>query len=181
MKFNKNQLQKYRQQALTIDETLDLAAMAQARFENTILALSPLQVTGQIRYVDHDDLLLHAHIVGQVTVPSSRSLAPVELAVDMTIDERYIEEAARLDDFEETDAVFVLENDTLNVDEAILDNIVAALPLQILTPEEIENETLPAGKDWHVISEEAFENEKKAAADQQLDPRLAKLDDFFKE
>lgn len=181
MKFNKNQLQKYRQQALPLDDDLDLTPLAQTRFADSILALSLLHVTGQIRYADHDDLLLHAHVTGQVTVPSSRSLAPVVREIDMVIDERYIEEEARLDDFEETDAVFVLENDTLNVDEAVLDNIVAELPLQILTPEEQENETLPSGKDWHVISEATFENEKKSAEAEQLDPRFAKLDDFFKE
>ena len=181
MKYHKNQLQKFRQNALTFDEDLTLETLAKTRFPDTILALSPLHVTGQIKYTDQDDLLLNAHVTGEVTVPSSRSLAPVVRPVDLVIEERYVEDEKRLADFEETDPVFVLENDTLNVDEAVLDNIVAELPLQILTAEELENDVLPSGQDWHVISESTYENEKKAPETEQLDPRLAKLDDFFKE
>lgn len=181
MKYNKNQLQKYHQAPLQFNETLDLEAIAKQRFPETILALSSLTVDGTIRYDEADDLLLHVTVTGQITVPSSRSLEPVLLDVDLTIDELYIDNEKHLEDFEETEAVFVLENDTLNVDEAILDNIVANLPLQILTANELENDVLPSGQDWHVISEETFENEKKQAPKPPLDPRLAKLDDFFKE
>ncbi|CAM3143589.1 DUF177 domain-containing protein [Leuconostoc rapi] len=180
MKFNKNQLQKYRQNPLNLDTTLELEAVAKERFPTTVLALSGLHVIGRIRYDENDDILLQAKVTGNITVPSSRSLAPVIREIDLNFDERYIEDDKRLADFEETEPVFVLENDTLNVDEAILDNVIAELPLQILTPEEIESDQLPAGKDWHVISEKAFENEKKKADKIDLDPRMAKLDDFFK-
>ncbi|WP_220741097.1 YceD family protein [Leuconostoc miyukkimchii] len=181
MKYNKNQLQKYRQNALTFDEELNIENIAKERFPRTVLALSPLQVKGSIRYEDNDDLNLQMTVEGQITVPSSRSLTPVIHHVDLIIDERYIEDAQRLENFEETEPVFVLENETLDIDKAILDSIIAELPLQILTPEERDNETLPSGNDWHVISEETFENEKKSESKADLDPRLAKLDDFFKE
>jgi len=180
MKYNKNQLQKYRQNALKIDTTLDLETLAKERFPTTVLALSNLHVIGSICYDENEDILLKAKVTGQITVPSSRSLAPVIREIDLNFDERYIENDKRLVDFEETDPVFVLENDTLNVDEAILDNVIAELPLQILTPEEVESDQLPSGKDWHVISEQAFENEKKKADKIDLDSRMAKLDDFFK-
>ena len=181
MKYNKNQLQKFRQSSLEFDEVLELTSRAKERFPKTILGLTPLNVKGFIRYYDNDDLLLHIQVTGKVTVPSSRSLAPVLRDIDMTFDERYIEDETRLTEFEETEAVFVLESDTLDVDTAILDNIVASLPLQILTAEEKASDTLPSGNDWHVISEETVENEKKAKKEAELDPRLAKLDDFFKE
>lgn len=181
MKYNKNQLQKYRQNALTFDEKLNLEENAKKRFPTTVLALSLVQVKGYIRYYDNEDLSLHAEITGKITVPSSRSLLPVVRDINLIIDERYIEDEQRLKDFDETEAVFVLENDTLDVDEAILDNIIAELPLQILTTAEIADDKLPSGKDWHVVSEETFENEKKDDNNSNFDPRFAKLDDFFKE
>lgn len=180
MKYNKNQLQKYRQNALNLDTILELETVAKERFPKTVIALSSLHVIGHISYDEHDDILLQISVIGQITVPSSRSLAPVVRDIDLNFNERYIEDSKRLADFEETDPVFVLENDTLNVDEAILDNIIAELPLQILTPEEVESDQLPSGQDWHVISEQTFENEKKKADEIALDPRMAKLDDFFK-
>ncbi|GMA70233.1 hypothetical protein GCM10025879_14790 [Leuconostoc litchii] len=181
MKYAKNQLLKYRQKPLTFNESLDLETEAKNRFPQSVLALSTLQVHGSVSYLDNDDVTLHAHITGEITVPSSRSLDPVVVPVDLTFDELYIDDEQRLKDFEETEAVFVLENDTLNVDEAILDNIVASLPLQILTPEEITEDILPSGKDWHVISQETYENEKMIENEAEIDTRLAKLDDFFKE
>ncbi|MBZ6009487.1 DUF177 domain-containing protein [Leuconostoc gelidum] len=181
MKYNKNQLQKYRQNALTFYEELNLEDNAKKRFPTTVLALSLVQVKGHIRYYDNEDLSLHAEITGKITVPSSRSLLPVIRDINLIIDERYIEDEQRLKDFDETEAVFVLENDTLDVDEAILDNIIAELPLQILTTAEIADDKLPSGKDWHVVSEETFENEKKDDNNSNFDPRFAKLDDFFKE
>ena len=103
------------------------------------------------------------------------------MPINLAFSELYIEDESRLKDFEETEAVFVLENDSLNVDDAILDNIIATLPLQILTPEEETGDNLPSGKDWHVISQEAYENEKMIEEEPKIDPRLSKLDDFFKE
>lgn len=66
MKYHKNQLQKFRQNALTFDEDLTLETLAKTRFPDTILALSPLHVTGQIKYTDQDDLLLNAHVTGKL-------------------------------------------------------------------------------------------------------------------
>lgn len=181
MKYAKNQLLKYRQKPLVLAEQLNLEAIAKQRFPETVLALSPLEVAGQVSYLDNDDIILTMTVIGTITVPSSRSLEAVTLPVEVTIDERYIEDATRLSDFEETEAVFLLENDVLNVDDAILDNIIANLPLQILTAEEKDSDILPSGKDWHVISEETYKNEKMSDNGVKLDPRLAKLDDFFKE
>jgi len=55
MKYNKNQLQKYRQNALDFNEKLDLEDNAKKRFPNTVLALSLLEVKGNIRYYDNED------------------------------------------------------------------------------------------------------------------------------
>ncbi|ETI99325.1 MAG: hypothetical protein Q611_LSC00308G0001, partial [Leuconostoc sp. DORA_2] len=56
MKYNKNQLQKFRQSSLEFDEVLELASLAKERFPKTILGLTPLNVKGFIRYYDNDDL-----------------------------------------------------------------------------------------------------------------------------
>ncbi|WP_273714696.1 YceD family protein [Leuconostoc mesenteroides] len=181
MKYAKNQLLKYRQSPLIIEETSNLEEQAKSRFSETVLALSPLEVTGSINYLDNDDITLDVNVLGNITVPSSRSLDPVVVPINLAFSELYIEDESRLKDFEETEAVFVLENDSLNVDDAILDNIIATLPLQILTPEEETGDNLPSGKDWHVISQEAYENEKMIEDEPKIDPRLSKLDDFFKE
>lgn len=182
MKFAKRQIQKYHDEPLSFKEDISLEDVAKKRFPKNVLALSQLTVTGEVSYSPENDVLFNATVKGKITVPSSRSLLPVELPLDLMINERYVEKEERLEHFEETEAVFLLENDMLDVDQSVLDNIMASLPLQILTDEEKQSDDLPAGKDWVVVSEDDFEKESSAEKDsEKLDPRLAKLDDFFKE
>lgn len=185
MKWAKAQLNKYRHEPLTFETTLNLTQEARERFPDMILDLSALAVNGWVRLIEHDDILLHAQVTGEVTVPSSRSLTPVVLPVDLTIDEQYLEDETRLAEFEETDAVFVLDNNTLVLDDSVLENLVASLPLQVLTPDEAASDAaLPSGQDWVVLSEtaaQAAQRQAQEAEDNTLDPRLAALDDFFLE
>lgn len=185
MKWAKAQLNKYRHEPLTFETTLDLADVARERFSDMILDVSALQVNGWVRLIEHDDVLLHATVTGDVTVPSSRSLTPVVLPVDLTIDEQYLDDEARLVEFDETDAVFLLENNTVVLDDSVLENLVASLPLQILTPAEAQSDAdLPSGQDWTVLSETDAQAAQRLAQEDEkaaLDPRLAALDDFFLE
>ncbi|GAP01655.1 metal-binding protein [Fructobacillus fructosus] len=188
MKFPRQQLQKYRNEPLHFEETLDLNPAIQERFSDLILSAKPVKVTGTIQMDDQDDYLLIASFHADLTLPSSRSLSPVEWATDLAIHETYVEDPKKINRFEEDEAVFPLVNNAVDLSQAVLDNIVSALPLQVLTPEEEAGAPLPEGKDWQVISEADFMQEhpveasegENAENDAKLDPRLAKLDDFFK-
>ena len=98
MKYAKNQLLKYRQSPLIIEETLNLEEQAKGRFSETVLALSPLEVTGSINYLDNDDITLDVNVLGNITVPSSRSLDPVVVPINLAFSELYIEDESRLKD-----------------------------------------------------------------------------------
>ena len=100
MKFAKNQLLKYRQKPMLLAEQINLEPIAKERFPETVLALSPLEVAGQISYLGNEDIILKVTVKGTITVPSSRSLDAVELPIDVTFEERYIEEVTRLSEFE---------------------------------------------------------------------------------
>ncbi len=60
----------------------------------------------------------------------------------------------------------------------IEDNILLQIPMQVLTKAEQQDDaTMPNGGDWNVISEGEL---KKMQKDEDgVDPRLAKLKDFF--
>ena len=81
--------------------------------------------------------------------------------------------------FEDTDVVMVLPNDILDLDNAICDNILLQIPMQVLTAtEQSSDESMPSGNDWSVVSESQL---KKSRKDEDgVDPRLSKLKDFFK-
>lgn len=189
MKFPKQQLQKYRNEALKFEETLDLNELIKERFSDLIISAKPVKVTGTVQMDDQDDYLLIASFHADLILPSSRSLEPVPWSTDMAIQETYVEDPKRIEKFDEGEPVFPLVNNAVDLDAAVLDNLVAALPSQVLTEEEAAGAPLPEGKDWQVISEaefmqehpeEAAEGDQAAEKDAKLDPRLAKLDEFFK-
>ncbi|MBS9337821.1 YceD family protein [Fructobacillus parabroussonetiae] len=189
MKFLKQQLKKHRNEPLQFEETLDLNPLIQERFSDLILTAEPVKVSGTVAVDDQDDYQLQATFHADLTLPSSRSLAPVSWAADLTIEETYVEDPKKIEQFEEDAAVFPLVENAIDLDQAVLDNLVSALPFQVLTEDEKAGAPLPEGKDWQVISEaeflqehpkEAAEGDEAAEAETVLDPRLAKLDEFFK-
>ena len=67
----------------------------------------------------------------------------------------------------EENLVLILDGDTINLDESILDNILLNIPLRVLTPEEESGQISLSGNDWEVLSEEDFaalQQEKKEAS-----------------
>ncbi|WEV54174.1 DUF177 domain-containing protein [Leuconostocaceae bacterium ESL0723] len=178
MKFARPAVLKHRQTPIVIDENIDLKAVVAQRFSDVILSLGQLHLQGELRALENDDIRLTLQVTGEVTVPSSRSLAPVKLPVDMDLAETYVTTEKHLEDFEDNEAVFLLENDVIDVDEVILENLVASLPTQVLTQAEAEEDQYPTGNGWQVISQDDYEVAEKDE-EPALDPRLQKLDQFF--
>ncbi|QBO35452.1 DUF177 domain-containing protein [Periweissella cryptocerci] len=177
MKWSLLELRKYKEEALQITETLDLKEDVLKRFPEFILDVTPVEVQGFLEY-RNEDVYIHAHVTGQMVVPSSRSLKPVDLPLDFDIDETYTSDESHLDRYEITDSVILLDNDVLNFDEAVEEYLLLQIPLQILAEDEDEDDIkLPSGHDWEVVTEQQLEAQK--AETTTIDPRLAKLKDLF--
>ncbi|MDF7637692.1 YceD family protein [Leuconostocaceae bacterium ESL0958] len=183
MKFAKAQLRKYQQSPLQLDEQLDLNPAIQERFADLIDQAKAVHLQGSLQMSEKEEIVLLARVQADLILPSARSLAPVPYALDFQIAETYTDDPAQLQDAAADDNVFLLEDGRLDLDRVVLDNLVAALPSQVLTAEEAAgDQPLPAGQDWQVISEDqeaALVEEKEA--EKPLDDRFAKLDDFFQE
>lgn len=172
MKWSIGELRRYKDEPLTFSETLDVEAALKQR-DSEILAVTPVQVEGLLT-VDGMEYLLHYRLKTTVTVPSSRSLEPVDLPLDIAVDEVFMtrEQWASLEESEEE--IIVLENELIDLANSVEDNILLAIPLQVLTEAERNATELPKGHDWEVITEDDFiqqQSESKPA----IDPRLAKL------
>lgn len=89
MKWALSDLHRYQDEPLHINSTLDLNASLTDRFPETVLAATPVTVDGYLSY-DKGDATLSARVELVLTVPSSRSLAPVELPLNFTITETYL-------------------------------------------------------------------------------------------
>ncbi|MGO3731601.1 MAG: YceD family protein [Vagococcus sp.] len=181
MKWALAELNKYRNSQLEFDETLDLEQSLKER-ESTILALTPVKVNGFIR-VDKESYLSHFTLDTCITLPSSRSLEPVDVSLNLTIDEEYMTHAQMelLVDVSEDDKslIMLLEKDIIDLTEAVEDFILLNLPLQVLTEAEKEATDLPKGDFWSIVSEEEFSTNRDSEMEIEVDPRLAKLSELF--
>lgn len=179
MKWSIGELRRYKEEALNFSETIDVNDALTAR-DNEVLAVTPVTVEG-ILSVGKNEYILHYRLKTIVTVPSARSLEPVDLPLDLSVDEVFMtrEQWSSMEE-ERDEEILVLDNDTIDLTNSIEDNILLAIPLQVFTEEELKSSDMSKGNDWEVISEEAYLQKKEESAET-IDPRLAKLSELFNE
>lgn len=181
MKWSLLELRKYQEEPLVFQETLDLENELISR-EKEIIAIRPVQVNGLIT-VSPKEYLLHYVVDTVITLPSTRSLEPVEVPMKFTVDEVFMtaEQYQQQKDLLKEEEILLLETQTLDLSESVADNILLEIPLQVLTEEEKQSERYPSGNEWTVISEDQYLEMKESQDKNQVDPRLAKLSSLFKE
>ena len=156
MKWSLLELNKYKEEPLVFSETLHLKEELLQR-DDTLLDVSPIKVEGLLA-VNKSEYLLHYTIQVTVTVPSSRSLEPVALPMQITVDEVFMtkEQMDTRDERFAAEEIILLDKPTIDLDESVEDNILLSIPIQVLTEEEQNSQEMPSGNDWEVISEEAY-------------------------
>lgn len=180
MKWSLLELKKYQQEPLKLAETLDLKAVLQDR-DPQIIDVSPLKISGFLT-VDETAVTAYVKVQGKLVLPSTRSLKPTELALDFAFTEVYVPAGQQTSmEQDQKVTVIVLKNDTLDLDHAIVDNILLQIPMQVLTPHEKAGAAaMPKGDGWQVVSEDHYQQSLEAHK-QQGDPRFAKLKGLFNE
>ncbi|MDT2670214.1 YceD family protein [Enterococcus dongliensis] len=178
MKWSIGELRRYKEETLNFSETIDVNEALTAR-DNEILAVAPVTVEG-ILSVGKNEYILHYRLKTIVTVPSARSLEPVDLPLGLSVDEVFMtrEQWSSMEE-ERDEEILVLDNDTIDLTDSIEDNILLAIPMQVFSEEEMQTKDLPKGNDWEVVSEEEYLQKKESA--ETIDPRLAKLSELFNE
>ncbi len=176
MKWSLNELGQIGSTPFQFDEVVDLTDSIGKR-NSEITAISPAHVSGFF-VVDSLGLLGSFKVSVKVTLPSTRSLKLVEVPLDFEVSEYYVSYRTHdLSRFDANDVVIILENDIFNLDQAVEDNILLQIPTRVLTTDEEASASLPQGKDWEVSDDSRNDQIRKDK--NTVDPRLAKLKDFF--
>ncbi|MBO3092726.1 DUF177 domain-containing protein [Schleiferilactobacillus harbinensis] len=177
LQWTEADLRKQGNREIQFDRDVPLMPEIAERFED-ISDASIYHVQGTIK-ADGAGWLATVHATGEVTAHSTRSLAPVRVAQDFTFTELWIpqeqwgsEPAEKLIDTHQA-LTIPMAHDMIDIYGAVSDHVVLELPSQILTDDEAKQDVMPAGQDWHVISEAEYEAQKKANA--KPNPELAKL------
>lgn len=175
MKWSLQELHRYSNEPLHLSSTFDLKETLVSRFPDYILDAQPMNVEGYVTY-DDGDATIQIHVVGKITVPSSRSLKPVELPLDFSYTEIYVSERSHVSRYEDNDLVFILQDHQLiDLDKSLVENIFEQIPTKILSPDEESKGIFPSGKGWEVITEA----EENSQDNEHVDPRFAKLKNLF--
>ncbi|WP_051237690.1 YceD family protein [Lacticigenium naphthae] len=179
LKWALNELKKYQDEGLPVEGEVNLEKELKEK-TSQILSAKPLKIKGLIT-VEKDFYSLYLNVHAHLVLPSSRSLNPVPFEMDFVIDEIYLptgsEEKAEL--FSDEDIVIELEKDMLDLIPIITDNVIAALPFQVYTQEELDSKEMPSGNDWKVVPEEEYENSVKNHLSEEGDPRFSALKSLF--
>lgn len=176
LSFKPDELQKFKNHPTEFNETLDLSKDLKARDER-VLDVSPVKVKGHIFY-DKGLWYTDFDVATNVTVPSTRSLEPVEVEIASHFTEAYQEDPNEELDIDDEEMVMDLDEDGINIEQAAADNILLSIPTRVLTEEEAEGNNMPQGQDWQVVSEEEYLEEQDKP---KPNAEFAKLKDLFKE
>lgn len=97
-----------------------------------------------------------------LVLPSTRSLEPVNYLQELSIFEIYLEEdnTQAIEMYEDNELVLILETDSIDISQVLLENIVLSLPSQILTDQEKSGGNLPKGENWQVMTESQYQESK---------------------
>ena len=133
--------------------------------DGQIIDLSPVKITGMMSVGKHE-YLLHYRVETIITLPSTRSLTPVALPMDFTVDELFMtpEQFQRRDEMIPEEDVLIIEGQTISLMIQLLITYYFAIPMQVLTEEEKNSTEMPSGNDWAVLSEEDYANQKRSAS-----------------
>lgn len=173
MKWNFSELLKYKQEPMKFQEELNLEELTQKMFGDIILSLAPVQVEGWAQ-MERDDVVIHAHVTGELTTPSTRSARPVEFPLDFMIDEVYIRDTDHAERYEIEESVILVQDDVIDFSEVLAQYIFLQIPLQVLAEGENE-EAMPTGDGWEVMSEEDYLAEQENGEEKATNTPLAGL------
>ncbi|MGM9986621.1 MAG: YceD family protein [Bacillaceae bacterium] len=165
MKWSIHQLRKLQHKGIVFEEYVDVSDLAER--ESEIRSISPIMVKGRAD-MSASKIVFHLHIQGTMVLPCARTLADVNVPIDVQTDEIFL---LTSDEMEDKDGNFhVMEKDSVDLEPVIEEVLLAEIPMQVFA-EDTSDVALSKGQGWQVIEEQEVE--------EKVDPRLAGLAKFF--
>jgi len=192
LKWSLQELHKYQGGVYPINGQADLTNSLKER-KPSLIDASSIAIEGTISIEVMQRYFVDLTLTYSLTLPSTRSLEPVEMAFETPFQEVYISpDAIDLENVEnaegediEGNVIFSLEKDILDLQKPIEDTILASIPMKVLSKEEQNADELPAGHDWEVLLEndvDVSEPAEEEAADPENSPfSVLKEIDLFDE
>ena len=176
LKWSLAELQRYRNDYYPVSGVVNLTNALKNRKDDLIDA-SSIEIEGTITLEGSDKYYVDLKLDLTLTLPSSRSLEPVDLDMTLPFHEVYLAPDARIvasEDEIEDDLYFSLEKDILDLQIPIEDTILASIPLKVLSKKEQDSYELPSGQDWSMQLED--EMDSKPVSDESAKSKASPFD-----
>ena len=173
MKWTIIQLQKeFRDHVMEIDEIINISKEMQ-QIDPEIRSVLPVHVTGKAD-IDSQKVVFHLHLTGKLILPCSRTLADVEHPFEINSTETFLLNPLDNERGETEEGVYEAEGGVIDLMPVFQELILLEVPMQVFCEEALEDENLPSGQGWEVMTEDQHE-EQLEKEKQKVDPRLAGL------
>lgn len=164
MKFNVNEIKK-NTDGITFSEVIDIKNELIER-NPEIQDIKNITAKGQVKY-ENDIYFLEYVLNYDIILLSSRSMEDVELKQELDVLELFKDDVKNdISDLEFDEELFLpIEENSINLSESVIDNILMNIPLRVLTDQEQKSDVMPKGDNWTVLTESQYEEikeEKKA-------------------
>lgn len=165
MKWTRDELEQ-NDGPVDFDENIELADDVFSS-SGLIQGVKDLHVYGNGFFDSENELFMcDLHIEGTMICPDAITNEPIEVPLDTESHETYA-----FAPVEDDDSIRIVTDEVIDLLPAVIDNILLEVPISVT---EADEDALPSGDGWRVLTEDAYEHEKKSEGD----PRLAKLKEF---
>lgn len=128
MKWSVQQLRKIQKFPYNFSTTLDFSSYIET--VNDILDIKEVKVTGTINRINDETYNFCYHIVAPLVLECALTLEPVEYIIENDYDEIY--------SLEKNDEYFLIEKNTINLEEIVWTNILIEKPINVTLPNAYE-------------------------------------------
>ena len=172
MKWSINQLQRYRQGDMPLDEAVNLDSVMKRNKE--IRKIAPIHVTGSCT-IGSSDLTCRFRLEGTMTLPCARTWEDVAYPFIVETVERFSwDEMASAAD----DEIHFVDGDFVDPTHVFEDLVLLEVPLQVYSEQAVDTKELN-GKGWSFTTDEAYEARLQEEKATKVDPRFAGLANLF--
>ncbi len=172
MKWSINQLQRYRQGAMPLDEAVDLESVKKRNPE--IRDITPVRVTGSCT-IGAKKLTCRFRLEGTMILPCSRTWEDVKFPFSIESDEQFSwDETVLATD----DEIHPVVGETIDPTPVFEELVLLEVPLQVFS-EYADNMQQVEGKGWSYTTDEEYNARLQKELETKVDPRLADLAKFF--
>lgn len=166
MQWAVEELRRLGNENLTFDEYVRVDDLVNK--DNEIRQISPVRVQGSV-IVSKTLISFHLHISGQMVLPCSLTLEDVDYPFTIqTIESFQLNDHVEVDEAE-NEIIHSIEGQYIDLMPIIKENVLLSIPMKIVHP---DAKVKQSGEGWEFVTEQ----KKKDA----IDPRMAKLAEFFK-